>query len=112
MPRMKTVNKSQLIRDMLDEMGMDASPTEVSQRLTAQGHDVSPNMGSGIKVSMKKHGRKGRRRNAMRNAMRNDMPNAMPTAEGHPSIEEVYKVWALANQIGGHKLKQIVKHMP
>ncbi len=104
MPRMKTVNKSEMVREMLREMGMDASPTEISHRLTAQGHRVSPNAVSGIKIAMKKGMRRGRGRKAMR--------NAMPTAEGHPSIEEVYKVWALANQIGGDKLKQIVKHMP
>jgi hypothetical protein len=101
---MKAMNKSQMVRDMLHEMGMDASPTEISERLTSQGHKISPNMVSGIKVAMKKHMRKRGRRSAMRHEMQ--------TTEGHPSIEEVYKVWALANQIGGHKLKQIVKHMP
>jgi hypothetical protein len=104
MPKMKTMNKSEMVREMLREMGMDASPTEISQRLTGQGHKISPNMVSGIKVAMKKGMRRGRGRRAMR--------HVMLTAEGHPSIEEVYKVWALANQIGGHKLKQIVKHMP
>jgi hypothetical protein len=101
---MKTINKSEMVREMLREMGMDASPTEVSQKLTSQGHRVSPNMVSGIKIAMKKGMRRGRGRRGMR--------NVMASAEGHPSIEEVYKVWALAHQIGNDKLKQIVKHMP
>jgi len=106
MPKMmKTMSKSAMVRNMLEEMGMDASPTEISQKLTAQGHKVTPNLVSGIKISMKKHRRRGRKAHGM-------PAHAMQMNDVHPSIEEVYKVWALANQIGGHKLKQIVKHMP
>jgi hypothetical protein len=101
---MKTMNKSQMVRDMLHEMGMDASPTEISQKLASKGIRVTPNMVSGIKIATKKHGRKGRGRKAMR--------NMMATAEARPSIDEVYQVWALANRIGNDKLKQIVRHMP
>jgi hypothetical protein len=100
----KTMSKSAMVREMLQEMGMDASPTEISRHLAAKGTKVTPNMVSGIKIAMKRHMHKRGRRSAM--------AHAMPASDGRPSIEEVYKVWALANQIGNDKLKQIVKHMP
>jgi hypothetical protein len=93
-----------MVREMLREMGMDASPTEISQKLTSQGHRVTPNLVSGIKIAMKKGMRRGRRRNGMRSTIH--------TTHARPSIEDIYKVWALAHQIGNDKLKQIVKHMP
>jgi hypothetical protein len=98
---MKT-NKGQMIRDMLTEMGMDASPTEISRKLTSQGVKVTPNLVSGIKISMKHkkrtNGRSGRRHHS--------------AERGRPSIEEVYMVWELAHRIGNAKLKQIVSKMP
>jgi hypothetical protein len=100
MPKMKTMSKSAMVRQMLEEMGMDASPTEISQKLTAKGHKVTPNMVSGIKIAMKKKGRRGRRRIAAH------------IAGPAPSIDHVYQVWALANRIGNDTLKAIVKHMP
>jgi hypothetical protein len=105
MPRTKDMNKSEMVRQKLQEMGMDASPTEISRLLGAEGVKITPNAVSGIKIAMKKHMRKRGRRSAMQT----EMP---ATTDNRPSIEEVYKVWALANQIGGNKLKQIVRHMP
>jgi hypothetical protein len=104
------MSKSEMIREMLREMGMDASPTEISQKLTSQGHKVTPNLVSGIKIAMKKHRGRGRRGRGMpAHGMRG---HAMQMTDARPSIEEVYKVWALAHQIGNDKLKQIVRHMP
>jgi hypothetical protein len=100
MPKTTTMSKSAMVREMLKDLGMNASPTEISQRLTAKGHKVTPNMVSGIKIAMRKKGRKGRRRMAAQ------------TAGPRPSIDDVYQVWALANRIGNDKLKQIVKDMP
>jgi hypothetical protein len=100
MPKTKTMSKSEMVRQMLEQMGMNASPTEISRKLTAQGHKVTPNLVSGIKLAMKKAGRKGRGRRAGH------------TADARPSIEDVYQVWALANRIGNDTLKQIIKHMP
>jgi hypothetical protein len=101
MPRMKT-SKSEKIRQMLREMGMDASPTEISRKLTGRGVKVTPNLVSGIKISMKHkkrtNGRGGRRHRS--------------AVEGQPSIDEVYMVWELAHRIGNAKLKQIVRKMP
>src|SRR5580765_2129126 len=101
MPKMKT-NKSQMIRDMLTEMGVDASPTEISRKLTSQGVKVTPNMVSGIKISMRhKKPANGRGRRMHR----------QPT-DSQPSIDEVYMVWSLAHKIGNAKVKQIVSKMP
>jgi hypothetical protein len=101
MSKMKT-SKSEKIRQMLREMGMDASPTEISRKLAGEGVKVTPNLVSGIKISMKHkkrtNGRTGRK--------------SRSTVEGQPSIDDVYMVWGLAHRIGSAKLKRIVSRMP
>ena len=59
MPQAKaTVNKSQKVREMLNQLGLHASPTEISRRLAQQGIKVRPHMVSTLKNKMKK-GRTG-----------------------------------------------------
>jgi hypothetical protein len=101
MPRIKGVNKSEMVRAKLRRMGLDASPTEISRKLKEEGYEVSPNAVSGIKLAMKTdRGHKGRGRYRSR------------LGQSQPSIEEVYQVWALANRIGKDRLRQIVRKMP
>jgi hypothetical protein len=101
-PRTKTkINKSQKIREALESMGLDASPTEISRKMGEQGITVSPNMVSGIKIEMKKrHGGNGRGRRS----------NA--TVQSRPTVEDIYAVWELGRKIGMTKLRMIVGQMP
>lgn len=102
MPKTKTkVNKSQKIREALESMGLDASPTQISRKLGEQGIPVTPNMVSGIKIEMKKrHAGNGRSRR----------PDA--TTRSRPTVEDIYAVWELGRKIGMTKLRMIVGQMP
>jgi hypothetical protein len=102
MPQAKaTVNKSQKVREMLNQLGLHASPTEISRRLAQQGIKVRPHMVSTLKNKMKK-GRTG-----MGVAHKSNT-----SMHSKPSVEEIYAVWELGHKIGMNKLRMIVNQMP
>jgi hypothetical protein len=117
MPRQKKqaqdVNKSEAIREALREMGLDASPTEVAQRLGKQGIDVRANAVSMIKLRMRKQGDTRPQRPAARST-----PNASASSRaggngsGQVELGDVLAVNEIASKIGTANLKSLVASLP
>jgi hypothetical protein len=116
MPKRKQaqdVNKSEAIREALREMGLDASPTEVAQRLGKQGIDVKANAVSMIKLRMRKQGDVGPQRSAARATSEAPAPSrGTRGGSGQVELGDVLAVNEMASKIGTANLKSLVASLP
>lgn len=104
------INKSAKIRQLLEERGMDSSPSEIAKELTAQGISVTPANVSQVKLQMKKRkgsGRGRRKSQAVAPATFEPATTSRPT-NGGIGLEDIQTVKALLGRLGPDTLAQLV----
>jgi hypothetical protein len=94
------VNKSEKIRELLQEMGKDASPIEIVKKLKGEGIKVAPNLVSTIK---------GRLFSKAAERRPERQPKPRPSAEGNLAVDDVVAVSQLAKKIGTENLKRLAE---
>ncbi len=116
MARTKTKpNQMEAVRQAMGVLGMDASPTAIHEHLKSEmGVDVSPNMISSYKSTIrKKAGIKGRRRKKRRAAAQDaaSAPAAavlVSPADG-VSIKELRALKEMADRLGAGRFREVVE---
>ena len=105
----KKVNKSQKIRDMFGEMGLEAKPSEVVAALRQRRVKVSPNMVSIIKGQLKRGEGPSTREGAAEPARKGKRKTSPAADATRLSVKDVLEVQDLAKRLSPKALRLLVE---
>ena len=108
MPTKAKVNKSAAIRELLNTMGLDASPTEVSKRLKSKGITINPNAVSTIKLEMRKRATSSSNGTQVTRSPQSPLKETSTKTNGHLDVNDVLWIRTLAKKVGADNLHRLV----